>query len=165
MALKKNYDFIILDASPNLNDELMSTIVASDHLFLVSTPDYPTLSCSMKVAKIAKQSNKPFTGIILNKVKGKYEIDLEEIQESTGIPVVAKIKYDKINDLALYERVPAPLFARSSPFTKEIDKLCMALTGFKEGKSWMSQFNGKDYRQERVNRALLREEFYRSIFK
>ena len=43
--LKKNYDFIILDSSPSLNDEVLSTILASDNLFVVSTADYPTLSC------------------------------------------------------------------------------------------------------------------------
>jgi len=48
--LKKDYDYIIIDSSPNLNDELLSTILASDLLFVVSTPDYPTLSCSLKAA-------------------------------------------------------------------------------------------------------------------
>ncbi len=165
MELKKHYDFIVLDSSPNVNEEMMSTIIASDNLFLVSTPDYPTLSCSMKAVKIARQADKRITGIILNKVKGKYEVDLEEMQEVTGVPVVAKIKHDEVNDLALYERIPAPLFAKRSAFTKEIDKLCMALTGEKERKSWLTGFIGKDYRKERVNRVVLREDFYRSMFR
>lgn len=162
---KRNYDFVILDASPSLNDEVLSTILASDHLFIVSTPDYPTLSCSMKAARLAKSQNKPIEGIILNKVKNKYSIGLEEIQESTGIPVIANVIQDNIVDMALHERVPAPLFAKSSRFSKEIRKLSLALSGNIEERSWFSKILGKDMRKERVNRAVMRENFYKSMFK
>ena len=40
---KRNYDYVILDASPSLNNEVLSTILASDSLFVISTPDYATL--------------------------------------------------------------------------------------------------------------------------
>ena len=86
----------------------------------------------MKAAKLAKQRNKPISGIILNKVKGRNEIKLEEVQESTGIPVVAKIKYDDVNDLALFERIPATLFAKYSPFSKEVNNLSKTIVGEKE---------------------------------
>ena len=58
-SIKRRYDFVILDSSPNLNDEALSTILASNILFVVTTPDYPTLSCSLKAAKLAKQRGKP----------------------------------------------------------------------------------------------------------
>lgn len=162
---KGKYDFVILDASPSLNDEVLSTILASDHLFVVSTADYPTLSCSMKAAKLAKERDKPIEGIILNKVKGKYEIGLNEIQESTGIPVVAKIKNDKVVDLALYERIPATLFSKNSAFTKEVRNFTSALVGDYENKGFVSKLMRKDLRQERVNRALMSENFYDRVFK
>lgn len=163
--MKKKYDFIILDSSPSLNNEILSTILAADSLFVVSTPDYATLSCSMKAAKLAKQRNKPIAGIILNKVKGKYEIKLEEVQESTEIPVVAKIKYDEINDLALFERVPAALFAKYSPFTREIHRLSKSLVGEKEKRNFLSKIFKTNLKKEQVNREILRKKFYNSIFK
>ena len=49
--LNSSYDFIIIDSSPTLNEEILSTMLASDNLFVVSTPDYPTLSCSLRAAK------------------------------------------------------------------------------------------------------------------
>ena len=162
---KRNYDYVILDASPSLNDEILSTILASDSLFVISTPDYATLSCSMKAAKLAKQRNKPIAGIILNKVKGKNEIKLEEIQESTGIPIVAKIKYDDVNDLALFERIPATLFAKYSPFSKEINNLSRTLVGEKEKIRFLSKIFKLNPRKEQVNREVLRENFYKGIFK
>jgi pilus assembly protein CpaE len=162
---KRNYDFVVLDASPSLNDEVFSTILASDHLFVVSTADYPTLSCSMKAAKIAKQKGSKIEGIILNKVNKKYGVGLEEIQESTGIPVVARIQNDGIVDMALHERVPATLFAKKTRFVKEVGKFCDALVGEKEKRHVLSRMMGKDVKKERVNRAVMRESFYESMFR
>jgi len=162
--VKNKYDFIILDSSPSLNDEVLSTILASDQLFVVTTADYPTLSCSMKAAKLAKQRNRPIAGVIINKVRGKYEVGLEEIQESTGIPVVAKIKEDDIVHLALFERVPAPLFDKSSAFCREIRKLSSALIGKKEKRHWFDKALFSDVKKEQVNREVLRKTFYKSMF-
>ncbi len=163
-SLKKNYDFVIIDSSPNLNDELLSTMVASDILFVVSTADYPTLSCSMKAAREAKLRGKPITGIILNKVRGKYEISLDEVQDSLGIPVVAKIKEDDIVHMALHERVPAPVFSRDAAFSREVGRLSDSIVGKKENNS-LRKFFGLDLKKEQVNREVLRQSFYSSIFK
>jgi len=162
--IKKAYDFIILDSSPSMNDEALSTLTASDQLFLVSTPDYPTLSCSMKVAKFAKQNGKNVLGVVLNMVRGKEEVGLEEVQESVGVPVVASIKDDDIVHLALHERVPATIFAKRNAFSREIDKLCMALIGVREKQSLWQKFMKIGFRKEQINREVLRQEFYKSIF-
>ena len=156
---KNRYDFVILDASPSLNDEILSTMLASDALFVVSTPDYATLSCSMKSAKLAQQRNKPIAGIILNKVRGKQEVKLEEIQESLGIPVVAKIKDDDIVHMALHERTPATLFAKSTKFSKEVSRLSRSLMGKPERKGWF-----RKPRKEQINREVLRQGFYKNVF-
>ncbi|MCH7567931.1 MAG: MinD/ParA family protein [Nanoarchaeota archaeon] len=163
--VKKKYDFIILDASPSLNDEVLSTILASDKLFVVTTADYPTLSCSMKAAKLARQRSRPIDGIILNRLKGRYEVSLEEIQESTGIPVVARVKDDKIVAMSLFERIPATLFAKNTAFSKEINKLSAALVGEKERRPLLDKLLFIDLRKEEVNREVLRENFYKRVFR
>ena len=163
--VKKNYDYVIIDSSPSLNDEVLSTMLASDELFLVSTPDYPTLSCSMKAAKLARQRNSPISGMIINRIDSPlYELTLEEVQESTGIPVVAKIKEDKSVKKALFDRVPATLYKKRSRFSKEVDKLCAALVGENEKKGIIARLF-KDFKKERVNRDVLRESYYQSVFK
>lgn len=163
--VKKDYDFVILDSSPSLNEEMLATIIASDHLFAVSTPDYPTLSCTIRAAQLAKQRHRPIAGIIVNQSRGHYDVNLTEIQESTGIPVVAKIKYDDVQEIALAERLPAPFFAGSTALTNEVNRFCRALLGLPEKKSLFSYlFNKRDERLERVNRAVLAKDFYKSIF-
>jgi len=82
----------------------------------------------------------------------------------SGIPVVAKIKEDDIVHLALFERVPAPLFDKSSAFCREITKLSSALIGKKEKRHWFDKALFSDVKKEQVNREVLRKTFYKSMF-
>lgn len=163
--LKRKYDYVVLDSSPSLNEEVLSTMLASDKLFVVATADYPTLSCAMKAAKLAKQRGAPISGIIVNKsFSNLYDVSLEEIQESTGIPVVAKIKEDKSVRKALFMRQPANLYSKRSGFSKEVDRLCHALVG-KDEKTALHHKVFGSFKKEKVNREILKEEFYTSVFK
>ncbi len=162
--VKKDYDFVVVDSSPSLNEEMLATIIASDHLFAVSTPDYPTLSCTIRAAQFAKQRHRPIAGIIINQARGNYDINLHEIQESTGIPVVARVKYDDVQEMALAERVPAPIFAGRTALTNEVNRFCRALIGLPEEKTfWGNFFGRREEKLEKVNRVVLAKEFYRSV--
>jgi len=158
--VKKDYDFIILDSSPSLNEEILSTILASDNLFIVSTPDYPTLSCSLRVLNLAKQRDKKISGIVLNKIRDPdYEILLKDIEEVTGLPVVARIPDDITSLKALFNRVPASLYNHKSAFSREINKLSAALTNSKEKRPIWKSLIPLDFKREEVNRELLRNAF------
>jgi len=164
-SVKENYDFVILDSSPSLNDELLSTILASDSLFVVSTPDYPTLYCTLKAAKLAKQRGKPIDGIIVNKIRDpSYELTLKEIESATEIPVIAKIPDDKKTIKSTFTRIPTSIFHRKTPFSKEITKLSSALAGSSKKTSWLNRVFPFTVKREEVNRQLLRKKFYDSIF-
>jgi MinD-like ATPase involved in chromosome partitioning or flagellar assembly len=165
-TVKKQYDYIILDASPSLNDELLSTILASDHLFAISTPDYPTLSCTMRAVALAKEQKKPIRGIIINKaLGGTYDIASKELQDSVGIPVVARLKYDSVNHTALAERTPAPLFGETQ-FVRELDTFSRSLLGLPEKNSFVAKFLPfRNVSLEQVNRAVLTKDFYNRVFK
>ena len=45
----------MIDSSPALNDETLAVMLASDEIFIVTTPDYPTLSMTLKSIKDARQ--------------------------------------------------------------------------------------------------------------
>jgi septum site-determining protein MinD len=163
-SIKKNYDFVIIDSSPSLNDEILSSMLASDDLFVVTTPDYPTLSCSFSAALLAKQRGKPIMGMILNKLRNpRYELSAKEIEESSGIPVVAKIPDDKKNVKALFTRIPTSVYNRRGKFAKEIGKLSSALVGEEERKG-LNLLKPRKFRLEEVNRQLLKENYYSRRF-
>jgi len=164
-TIKNEYDFIILDSSPSLNEEILSTMLASDTLFMISTPDYPTLACSLRAANLAKNRGRPIDGIIINKIRDpKYEINLKEIEAATGIPVIGRIPDDKVGTKALFTRIPIPIYSRRSKFAKEINRISLALIG-EDGKwAFLRKLIPSNFRKEDVNRQLLRESFYSSMF-
>lgn len=163
--IKDNYDFVIIDSSPSMNDEILSAMLASDNLFVVTTPDYPTLTCSLKAAKLAKDRGVPISGMIINKIRSpKYEVDLEEIENIVEVPVVARIKDDSSMVKSLFARIPASIYDRNSNFTKEIIKFSNAISGRGTKMSFWKKIFSSRLGKEEVNRQVLRESFYKSMF-
>lgn len=161
--IKSRYDFVFIDSSPNLNDELLSAMLASDYLFVVTTPDYPTLSCSLRAAYQAKQRGKPIAGIIISRARNsKYELDLDEIEKAFGIPVVAKVPEDKEQSKALFYRMPVSLLKKRG-MAREITSLNSAIVGSREPRSFFDLFFYNPKREE-VNRQLMKESFYTRRF-
>jgi septum site-determining protein MinD len=160
---KKKYDFIVIDSSPNLNDEVLSVMLASDALFVVSTPDYPTLSCSLSAAWLARQRGKPIAGIILNKLRNpRYELSLEDIEHAMGIPVVARIPDDEFHGRALYLRMPSIVYRNNTVFAQEIAALGATLTHHAEPIPFFHRLFPRFLRREVVNRQLVKERLYTS---
>lgn len=160
--LRSDYDIILLDSSPNLNDELLATMLAADELLVITSPDFPTLSCTMHAIKIAKEKKTPIVGLILNRVHNRsFELSLEEIEKTTGVPVIGFIPED-INVLeSLAATSPATLYSPSSPSSVEFKKIAAALVHqdyadprfFARLKKWFSSIPQK----QEINRDLLRE--------
>jgi septum site-determining protein MinD len=159
--IKNNYDYVILDSSPNLNEEILSTILASDSIFVVSTPDYPTLSCSLSAAKLAKQRGRPIAGIILNKIRDPaFELTLKEMEEATNLPVIARIPDDKLTTRSVYTRIPTTIYKKNCKFSKEINKLAAAVSNNKEPYSLLRKLFPLNRKKEEANRQILKENFY-----
>lgn len=165
--VKKRYDYIILDSSPN-HKELMPVIAASDKVFVVTTPDNVTLRTSLKAANVAKENKTPVEGIIINKIRNpRYELALQEIEESGFIPVVARVKDHKHVAKALHHKKPVTIMDKKNPVSREVRKFSSALTGqTEEIDGFLKRFLfSKDIvNKEVVNRELLRQKFYESQF-
>jgi len=127
---KKNYDIVLIDSSPTLNSEILATMVASDELLVVTSPDYPTLSCTIRAVKLAKQKNIPIAGLILNKQRGKsFELGIEDIEELSEVPVIAALPDDSKVLEALSLATPVSLHAPKKGISIEYKKLAAALIG------------------------------------
>ena len=160
--LKKKYDFIILDSSPALNNETLATMISADELFVVSTPDFSTLTMTLKAIAVAKKKGSPISGIILNKVYNKnFELSLENIEKTIEVPVLAVIPHD-INVLrSQSEFLPSVYFRPKSDSSVEFKKLAACLTGEKYAPlRWREIFKNISPKKHEVNREL----FYRKVF-
>jgi len=160
--IKKRYDFVILDSSPNYK-ELVPVVAASDKIFVVTTPDFQTLNTSMKAAQIAKKKETPIQGIIVNKIRNpKFELSLKDIERQSEIPVVARIEDDKKMSEALYHQKPLTLHDEMNKISREIRSLASALVGSPEKKGFFQKFVPNFLKgfigKEKVNRELMRKE-------
>lgn len=160
--LKKKYDYIIYDSSPSLNDETFGVILASDSLLVVTTPDHPTLSTTIKAINLAKERGIPVDGLIINKVHNKkFEIPLEHIEETLEVPVMAVIPYDIHILEALSKFVPSVEYNPRSEATEEYKKLAAALVGEQYRPSKLKNFfRWKNPQKQDINRLIL----YKSVF-
>ena len=158
--IKENYDIVLIDSSPALNEEMLSTMIASDELLAVTSPDYPTLSTTLRAVRLAKQKKTPITGIILNKIRNKkFELTLEDIEKSAETPVLAVLP-DDINILhSVSLTKPAALLFERSNAVIEYRKLAAALIGNKHIDTRFSykikRFFSKNIPKEEVNREEL----------
>ncbi|MFA5953626.1 MAG: AAA family ATPase [Candidatus Pacearchaeota archaeon] len=161
--VKSKYDFIILDSSPSLNEETLSVMLASDELFVITTPDYPTLSMTLKAIKTAKNRGINITGLILNKVYNKsFELSLESIERTAEIPVLAVIPHDAYFNKAIFNFVPYTLQNPSSRGSVEYKKLAGILTGEKyEPKTFLRYFKRITPKKQDINREI----YYETMFK
>lgn len=159
--LKDMYDVILIDSSPSLNNETLAAMMASDELLVIATPDYPTLSATLRATRIAKQRKTPIIGLILNKVYNKnFELSLEEIEESSGTPVLAVLPHDLAVLESLANTTPSTVYAEKSEVATEYTKLAAALVGEEytdtRFRAIFNRLFGRTTQQD-INRSVLRD--------
>jgi MinD-like ATPase involved in chromosome partitioning or flagellar assembly len=160
--IKKKYDFILLDSAPALNDETISVILASNSLIFVTTPDYPTLSSTLKSIKLAKQRGAIVDGLILNKVHNKnFELSIDDIEKTIEAPVLAVIPYDIEVLKALSKFIPFTSHKPKADGSVEYKKLAGVFTGQKYKTFSLKNIFRITPKRQDVNREL----FYKRVFK
>ena len=161
--LKRSYDFILIDSAPSLNEEALGAMLASDEILVVTTPDHPTLSSTLKSVKFAKQRGIPISGLILNKVYNKnFEIPIIDIERIIDVPVMAVIPHD-INILkALSQFTSSVDFKPHSEASEEYKKLAATLIGEKYSPIRLRNLLGWiSPKKQDINRTI----FYDRIFR
>jgi septum site-determining protein MinD len=162
-SLKNKYDLIILDSSPRLDDETLAVMSAADELLVVTTPDYSTLSMTLKSVSEAKRKGTPIVGLILNKVYDKkFELGLDDIERTAEVPVMAVIPHD-VNILRSQAYFTPHVYSKpKSVSAVEYKKLAAILAGEK----YQSPFSVLEFlrsvspQRQEINREI----FYESLF-
>ena len=127
--VKHNYDFILIDSSPALNDETLATILSSDEVFVITTPDFSTLSMTLKAIRAAQKKGTKISGLLLNKVHGKdFELGIEDIEKTIEVPVLGVFPHD-VNVMRAQSSFVPPVYLRpNSDFSHEHRKLAACLS-------------------------------------
>lgn len=128
--IRDDYDVVLLDSSPNLNNEILATMIAADELLVVTTPDYPTLSTTLHAVKVAKDQDTPITGLVLNRVLNKkFELTIDDIEDASDTPVLSVLPFDVSIVEALSKTMPAIENSPKRDAVVEYSKLAAAIIG------------------------------------
>ena len=131
-SLRSQYDYILLDSSPALNDEMYATIAASDEVFVVSTPDYPTLTATLQAIDVARRKQGHIKGIIINKVRKKrFELTKKDVESVSDIEVLGLVPDDVKVLEALASMVPVTAYSPKEDVAVAFKKLTGKIIGEK----------------------------------
>ena len=159
--IRRKYDFILLDSAPAVNEDVLSVILASNSLIFVTTPDYPTLSSTLKSIKLARERGAVIDGLILNKVHNKdFEIPITDIEKTIEAPVLAVIPYDIKVLESLSKFIPFTSHKPKAEGSIEYKKLAGVFTGQKYKTFSLKNIFRITPRHQDVNREL----FYKRVF-
>jgi len=161
--LKDYYDMILIDSSPNLNEEMLATTIASDELLVVTSPDYPTLSTTLRAVRLAKMKKTPISGLILNRVRNKkFELSIEDIEGIAQVPVISVLPEDVRVQEAIANTTPVTLHKPKANASVEYKKLAAWLVGeqYKDTRLWprLKSIFKKDIAKDNINRLLMENE-------
>lgn len=161
--LRKRYDAILIDSSPALDEETLGVMLASDNILVVTTPDHPTLSNTLRAVKLARQRDTPIMGLVLNKVYDKdFELAIEDIEEAVDVPVMAVIPHDIGVLEALAEYKSYPSYKKRAKGSEEFKKLAATIIGEKHPKTKLRRFFGWiSPKKQDINRTI----YYEEVFK
>jgi septum site-determining protein MinD len=123
-------DIVFLDSSPGLGRESMATLKASDEIIYVTTPFLPAILDIVKYHDVATEMNMKPIGIVLNMVGHKnYEMTKTEIEQLTGLPIIAQIPEDGNVKKSLATKMPVVNLNPYASSSKEFFKLAAILAG------------------------------------
>ena len=164
-SLKRNYDFVLLDSSPALNDETLAVMLASDEIFVVTTPDYPTLSMTLKAVKDARSRGIKIDGLILNRVyKKPFELSISEIEDTAEVPVLAVIPHDVNVVKSVSNFTPAFVQNPKSKGSEEYRKLAGVVVGQKYQPNLFGFRRFLKFKPTPNHQDVNRELYYKRVF-
>lgn len=165
-TIRSFYEVIILDSSPSLNDEMLSVMLSSDELVVVTTPDYATLSTTLKAVRVAKQRGIPINGLVLNKVrKNKCELSLEDIEKATGTHILGIVPDEEKTIEAQHSLTPIASYLPNSHMAVEYKHIAATLMHekYKDTRFLpnLKSFFTKKIGKHEINRELFRQKVKR----
>lgn len=128
------YDFILLDAPPGIEKNVMSSLAAADEVLLITMPTSPSIADVLKTKIVSQRLGSSPIGIVVNFHMGeKGEIDQEDIMKMLELPVYGVVPYDPEVRRSFMQQNVQPIMLRkpSSPAAIEMRKVAAKVAGIK----------------------------------
>ncbi len=113
---------IVLDTPPGVNDDVANLISMCTDVVVLSSPDLPSVTDSMKTIQMSKDLGKRVRGIIINRSEGRYELKPGDIEKVCGVPILGIIPEDKNVKKGLYNKLPVIAYKPHAPSSIELKR-------------------------------------------
>lgn len=127
--LSKQYDYLVIDAGSQMDGCAVVALYAADRIFLVATPDVPSIRNSQRVLHRVQQLGacSDRVNFLLNRAADPLPIPLKQIEAAVGYPVHHMFLADyKTVSTALNSGVPLAL-AGNSTIAAQFDRFTRGL--------------------------------------
>ncbi len=131
-TISSQFDFILLDAPPGIEKNVIAVMGASDEIMLVTMPNSPSLADVLKAKITAQRIGAKPIGVIVNFIRGeKGEIKPDDIMKMLELPVYGLIPYDpEVRRSFMQEKVtPVMIRKPGTPAALAVQKVAAKLTG------------------------------------
>ncbi|UZE91960.1 MAG: P-loop NTPase [Methanosarcinales archaeon] len=126
----KGYETVLIDSAPGTGEAATTIIDACDEILIVTNPEFPAITDSLKTIELAKSLDIPIRGIILNRVMREgYELSVYEVESTCEAPVIAIIPEDAEVRKSISDMNPVVLNSPDSPAAIEFTRLAAHLIG------------------------------------
>jgi septum site-determining protein MinD len=93
--LKKYADFVIFDSAAGFGEEVIAVYDAAEEIIIVTNPEMPAVTDSLKAVKVAREMGKEIKGVIITRHRNKkYEMSLQSIKSMLESPIIGVIPED-----------------------------------------------------------------------
>ncbi len=94
--LKDKCDYIIFDSAAGFSQEAIDVIDAAEEIIVVTNPEMPSVTDSLKAVKVARERGKEVFGVIVTRhSNAKYEMPLSSITSMLETKIIGVIPEDK----------------------------------------------------------------------
>ncbi len=129
-------DVVIVDSAAGLGSEAFSVLNAVDDVIIVSHPEVPALTDSLKTLKVARELGKRVKGVILTRAGFRNDVSTSDVEALMEAPVLGVVPEDKSVRKSLVLNEPVVF---SHPYSKS----AIAYKGI------TAELIGVDYKAER----------------
>jgi len=124
----KGYKLALIDSAPGVGKDVRAILKACDEVLIITNPEFPAITNSLKMIKLAKSAGTRVRGVVLNEVRKKdYEVSVIEAKSIYEVPVVAVIPESEDVRESIFDMRPVVLSNPSSPAAIEFKKLAADL--------------------------------------
>lgn len=128
--LKEMADFVILDSAAGFSEEAMATLEAGDEIVVVTNPEMPSVTDSLKAVKVARENGKDVKGVIVTRHRDQvYEMPLSSIKSMLETQVIGVIPEDKSVKEALNKRDAVVHTHPRSKASKKYNEIALKILG------------------------------------